>query len=180
MIIMYYGQGQFHQQQFIPCYYHPQYSAMGHCARCAMPGCMSCLQMIECSLFCGNCLQIIHHQVLITAARSRIKWSWIVTGSVASLYALSILCSIPNSSIGSIFSNIFSLLFISYSAWSLYWGWGPIVDGIRNFLGELGCAGCATTIPVWIALGVFIVMIAMVFGMCGGGVYRYYKARQLV
>jgi hypothetical protein len=177
----------YYQQQVssqpLRCYNHQQFAATGQCQQCGTPGCTHCLQWTGYSNLCRNCLSRLNAQQQVHEAKRKITNSWLVTFIAGGLLAVpSLLYSMHALvTVGAVagIAGLLQCVFTLYTIWSLYWGWGILRNACRNILGDTGCLIWGT-IPFWVVFGVITLGLATTIGAFGGGIYQYFKAREIV
>jgi hypothetical protein len=186
--------------EIMKCYYHPDRDAAGTCSQCSKGACHEDLQDVGGAMLCTGCQKLAHQEIaasqaqMAAKAKTSILWSWIFTGVVGGIGAISVIGAAltPTSqydyTTGTTSSGAapVGLILLApvmvYAAWSLYWGWGPVWGGVSRLLGKLGCAFQATWFIWIIVIACFFELLflaAIAYGGLGGGFARYGRAKQL-
>lgn len=187
------------------CYQHIDVDAVGVCTQCGKAGCRECLEEIAGALLCKGCMAVqlrhslsakeaggkvtgVPNQTEIESARSRIRWSWIVTAIfmviIFPVY-LGMMIKAPdfNASVVALLllSTAASLMF-GYVVWSAYWGiptiWKWLLDLAKGIRGQVSI-DYLTLFALYIFFFWFPIIIGIPYGLLGGGVYQFLRHRKL-
>lgn len=187
------------------CFYHPANDAAGMCPQCGRAACHECLKDVGNGILCKGCIAeqlrtveaerqeaFQEQKESVAKARSRIRTSRVV---FTIFFAVGLLETIimlvgsqfhgPNAT--GLFSVIigggFAAVFMGYVAWSFYWGFPAIWNGLRRTLSNTGCFVILNPIT-WLIFFFIFLMVVGCFGemycIFGGGWYQYSKRARLV
>lgn len=123
-------------------------------------------------------------------AQGALRWSvvFLVVGGVVGLLAgVAVLTNgIQHADQGgAIGGGILGLILLgpagAYASWATYWGWLWTWRWWRRVTSGLGCFGSFTFILIMIVLFFYIPFaIAFYYGVLGGGIYQYLKAKRVL
>ncbi len=171
------------------CYYHPETEAVGMCSQCGRAACHRCIEEIEGSLLCKDCIArntrlLAMDQIWAgKKAKKRIIWSWIVTAAVSIMLIRFIFYVMQEQEVYIPPPwKIWVSLFFIYTSWSTYWGWVTIWPWWRRLMNKSGCVLFGTPV-FWLAtiltLAHITFVCSVVYGCLGGGIYQYIKHRRI-
>ena len=167
------------------CYYHPDRDAVGTCSQCGKACCHECIEDIGGALLCKDCMAsaieiaVEEKALAVKRAKRSITWSWIITGIFSFFLAPMAYVVMEEEMAG--WGVPFSLLVI-YIIWSTYWGLKVVWPWWWNLVDRIGCFLIANPITLFLIMVSFFyipLMIAQVYGVCGGGIYQYLKYRRI-
>lgn len=187
------------------CYRHEEIEAVGVCLQCGKAGCRDCLEDIFGSLICKTCMAVrlresaklgvsqlqptgVLKRDEVEAAKSRVRWSWIVAVSFAVIMFfvyLGIIMTIPDFNapvIAYVLLSALGSLMFGYVVWSAYWGiptiWKWLLELAKNIRGQVSI-DYLTLFALYIFFFWFPIVIGIPYGLLGGGVYQYLKQRKV-
>ncbi len=193
------------QGGFVNCFEHPSQPAVSMCSRCGKGACRSCANDVGGATLCYSCANLaraeanheiaqrahaaaVEEQDVRDAARRRLRRAHIVgavCGITFGLIAGIAFSQQPNSPFGGSGVVILVPLFAAFYAYAfgsisltlpLIWGWWWRLFRRVGFSCAGGCVFWTIaittffTVPLWIAI---------VYGVFGGGLYEYLKARRM-
>jgi len=183
------------------CFYHASQDAAGVCPQCGKAACHDCLKEVDGGILCKGCIaqrlkavqaerqQVQEDRETATArAKRRIQISKIVfviffamgiLETIVMVYA-SLVSKSPNAPgfFSAILGGLMASVFLGYTAWSFYWGFPAIWNGLRKMLSKTGCFVILNPIT-WLILFAIFLMVVGCFGefycLFGGGWSQYQK-----
>lgn len=185
------------------CFYHPDRDAVGACAQCGKAACRECIEDVGQTLLCRGCL--VHAVNQKEAKKQQIEANRQLTREVASqklrfskklffivailATGFSVLSSLSSTSDPKAPSPLLMVpmaplvgLVFGYLVWSCYWGMPPIWRGWWGMFRRTGCflvANPLTWLFVIVALFEIPVVVGYMYGVCGGGIYEYFKCKRV-
>jgi hypothetical protein len=183
------------------CSGHADGTTSACCSRCAKPGCPGCLEQVDDSFFCTDCLleklesaeaeaytreAEAEAQTETLQARARIKRNWILTGVISLIAVPGLIGAIVEDPTVPSGLKPFAIPVVgaagAYLAWAALWGipaawrwWKGLFDGVGAFI-------LATPFG-WLLLLVTFFTIPLYFGylygVFGGAIYEYRKTRKV-
>ncbi len=185
------------------CFYHPEKDGVGLCSSCGKSACRECIEDIRGSMLCKGCMvRALEHQetereaVAVQAQLTRESAAQKIRISRKLFIVFAVIATVISviAAVGSFFdpktrptlAEFAMLPFMGptagYMVWAAYWGIPPVWRGWWNMFRGIGCFLIANPFTLLILMAMLFeipLLAGFYYGLFGGGIYQYVKARRI-